>query len=83
MINVLYSSQKGGTKSFQLDDINFGWQTIIDMYRREVERRQSGAARMVPRLREAYVNRDSWTKLNVAPAKVMQVLTLVTWYNVS
>ena len=28
---------------------------------------------MVPRLREAYIQRDSWTKLNVAPAKIMQV----------
>ncbi len=73
MINALYSSQRGGTKSFEMNGINFGWRTIIDMFKREVERRNLGAARMVPRLRESYVLRDAWTKLNVAPAKVMQV----------
>ena len=73
MINALYSSQRGGTKSFEIDGVSFGWKAIIDMYKREVERRNLGAARMVPRLREAYVLRDAWTKLNVAPAKVMQV----------
>ena len=73
MINALYSSQRGGTKSFEMDGINFEWRTIIDMYKREIKRRNLGAARMVPRLRESYVLRDSWTKLNVAPAKVMQV----------
>ena len=46
------------------------------MYKREIERRKPGAARMVPRLRESYVLRDAWTKLNVAPAKVMQVRTV-------
>ncbi len=68
MINTLYSSQRGGTKSFKLDGIEFGWKAIIDMYKRECERRN------IPRLRESYVIRDAWTKLNVAPAKVMQVL---------
>jgi hypothetical protein len=28
---------------------------------------------MVPRLRECHIIRDSWTKLNVSPAKIMQV----------
>ncbi len=73
MIDALYSSQRGGTKSFEMNGINFGWRTIIDMFKREVERCNLGAARMVPRLRESYVLRDTWTKLNVAPAKVMQV----------
>ena len=30
MINALYSSQRGGTKSFEIDGINFGWRAIID-----------------------------------------------------
>ncbi len=68
-------NERGGTKSFEMNGINFGWRTIIDMFKREmfkreVERRNLGA---VPRLRESYVLRDAWTKLNVAPAKVMQV----------
>ena len=73
MVNALYSSQRGGTKSFEMDGISFGWKAIIDMYKRECDRRNLGLARMVPRLRESYVLRDAWTKLNVAPAKVMQV----------
>ena len=28
---------------------------------------------MVPKLKEIHVLRDSWTKLNVTPAKIMQV----------
>ena len=51
----------------------FGWQAIIDLYLRECESRNKGAARSVPRLREVHVIRDSWTKLNVHPAKIMQV----------
>ena len=37
MINALYSSQRGGSKS-EMDGINFGWSAIIDMYKREIER---------------------------------------------
>ena len=43
------------------------------MYHRECQRRSNGLARMVPRLREIHVLRDAWTKLNVHPAKIMQV----------
>ena len=53
--------------------VEFGWQAIIDMYHRECQRRNNGLARMVPRLREIHVLRDAWTKLNVHPAKIMQV----------
>lgn len=73
MINALYSSQNGGTKSFTKGGAEFGWKAIMNMYQRECTRRNSGKARMIPRLREAYVLRDAWTKLNVSPAKIMQV----------
>ena len=43
------------------------------MYARECSRVAKGLARMVPKLRETHIIRDSWTKLNVAPAKIMQV----------
>lgn len=36
---------------------------------------KSRLARTVPKLRETYIIRDSCTKLNVAPAKIMQVST--------
>ena len=73
MINALFSSQRGGAKCFMFEGVEFGWQAIIDMYHRECQRRNNGLARMVPRLREIHVLRDAWTKLNVHPAKIMQV----------
>ena len=77
MINALFSSQTGGTKSFCTEKgISFGWKAIFDLYTRECSRRDNGNARMVSKLRESYVLRDSWTKLNVMPAKIMQVSSL-------
>ena len=73
MVNALFSSRPGGTKNFILDGICFGWNAIISMYQRECERVSNGLTWMVPKLKETYVIRDSWTKLNVAPAKIMQV----------
>ena len=77
MVNALYSSKQGGTKMFTLHGVEFGWQAIVDLWQRECSRREHGNARMVPKLRESHVLRDSWTKLNVAPAKIMQVCTYV------
>ena len=65
---------KEEVKNFTLDGVKFGWQAIVDLWYRECERRGKGCARTVPRLREAYILRESWTKLNVAPAKIMQVV---------
>ena len=73
MVNALFSSRAGGTKDFQFGGASFGWKAIEDMYARDCTRRTSGAARMVPKMKEAYILHDSWTKLNVAPAKIMQV----------
>ena len=61
----------------------FGWKTIVDMYRRECKRRDSGYARMIPKLHETHILRDSWTKLNVIPAKIMQVRSSKNVYNQS
>jgi len=74
MVNALHSSHPGRTKKFTLDGQQFGWQTIVDMFDRECQHIKSGNAHMVPKLREAYIIRDSWIKLNVAPAKIMQVI---------
>ena len=72
MVNALFSSRRpDGTKHFTHEGIEFGWQAI--MYSRECERRNNGTARTIPRLREVHVLRDAWTKLNVHPAKIMQV----------
>ena len=79
MINALFSSKSGGTKHFQRgkDKSSFGWATIVDMYARETERARQQQTRMVPRLKEVHVLRDAWTKLNVSPAKIMQVISFV------
>jgi len=75
MINALYASQEGGTRTFKDENgVTFGWKSIIDMFAWEYQRRDDGHARMVPKLCEVHIIRDSWTKLNVFPAKIMQVL---------
>ena len=71
MINVLFSSWVGATKH---GDASFGWKAVEDMYAQECAQQSSGAARMVPKLKHAHILRDSWTKLNVVPAKIMQVI---------
>ena len=77
MINALFSSKSNGTKLFKRgkEHCNFGRETIIHMYQREVGRAQLQKTRMVPRLKEVHCIRDAWTKLNVSPAKIMQVHT--------
>ena len=55
----------------------FGWSAIEMLYERECNRVKEGKTRMVPRLKEVHVIRDSWTKLNVTAAKIMQVW--ITW----
>lgn len=52
------------------DGVTFGWSSISKMFERECERVNSGSTRMVPKLN---VTCDAWTKLNVTPAKIMQV----------
>ena len=73
MINALHSSRDSGKKAFQHNGTTFGWKYVYKMWTRECTRREKGLARMVPKLREIHIIRDAWTKLNVAPAKIMQV----------
>ena len=81
MINALFASKEGGTRKFQTGTgTAIGWKVIVDMYTRECCRRDSGHARMVPKLRETHIIRDSWTKLNVTPAKIMQASLQSIWY---
>ena len=67
MVAALHSSRLGGSKSLLKDGIFFGWQTIIDMWVREVERMKTNKLTRVPKLKQSYIIRDSWTRLNVAP----------------
>ena len=76
MINALFSSKIDGTKAFQCSGkCTFGWKTIDDMYKKELARAQQNHPRMVPRLKETHCLRNASTKLNVLPAKIMQVCT--------
>ena len=79
MINALHSSQVGGTKNFTLDGQEF-W--MVGYYRYMFERKcqcaRDSNARMIPKFRKAHIIRDSWIKLNVTPAKIMQVRIIPT-----
>ena len=72
MVSALRSSTLGGSKSFYKDGQFFGWQIIVDLWAREVERMKAKKMTRVPKLKQSYIIRDSWTRLNVAPAKIMQ-----------
>ena len=76
MISALFQSRAkdaGGTRYFKKNGMSFGWKFIKDLYQREVERMKAGQTTRVPKLKESHIVRDSWTRLNVLPSKVMQV----------
>lgn len=73
MISALYSSQTEGTKDFLMDDTHFGWDTVVKIYSADLYRAKNGISRRVPGLKYSHVIRDNWTRLNVLPAKIMQV----------
>ena len=73
MIAALFSSRADGTKYFRINGVKFGWQTIVKVYESDPYRAQHCISRRVPGLKYAHVVRDDWTRLNVLPAKIMQV----------
>jgi len=76
MVAALHSSRSQGTKSFQRNGITFGWETIQDMWERDLKRTHPVTGRQLtslPGMKASYIVRDSWTRLNVKPAKIMQV----------
>ena len=73
MVAALYSSKIQRTKLFARNEVQFGWETIEDMYVRDTQRAREGLPRRVPRMRESYVYREIWSRLYVKPAKMMQV----------
>ena len=50
------------------------WSIIEKMYDREVTRIKNGQCARIPKLKQSHIHRDSWTRLNVLPSKVMQVI---------
>ena len=73
MIAALYSSREEGTKAFENSGMAFGWRTIEKVYNQDMELAKKGLSRQVPGLKYSYIVRDGWTRLNVLPAKIMQV----------
>ncbi len=73
MIAQLHTSRPKGKKRLEKDGVQFGWKSIEEMFSREISRAKAGNRTRVPGLRPNYVYRDSWTRLNVRPAKIMQV----------
>ncbi len=76
MVSALFQSrspERGGTRDFQIGKVHFGWSVLEDLYSRETGRIQSGQCSRVPKLKKSHIVRDSWTRLNVQPSKVMQV----------
>lgn len=76
MVAALYSSRAGGTKAFERHGITFGWASIVRMWERDMEKTDSCSGRQLtdlPGMKKTYIQRDSWTRLNVKPAKIMQV----------
>ena len=55
------------------DNHHFGWKTFERVFAEEMERADNGINRKVSGLKYAFVYRDNWTRLNVRPAKIMQV----------
>ena len=70
---MLYNSGHAKTKHFFKEGTFFGWKTIERLWEREMERSRNGQMATIPRMKSRYVYRDSWTRLNVTPAKIMQV----------
>ena len=78
MIAALYLSRSDNSpNNFLHDGQHFGWETIEAMLAREVQRIKQNNLPRVPGLKESHVFRDPWTRLNVKPAKIMQVMNVI------
>ena len=73
MVSAFYSSKMERTNRFTYDGVEFGWYCIEEMFARDLQRAKAGLPPRVPGLHESYVYRDIWTRLNVKPAKIMQI----------
>ena len=81
MVSALYNSGDKCTKHFHRDGTFFGWKTIKELWQREMNRSKNGEMTAVPRMKASFVFRDSWTRLNVTPARIMQVCLIIKFNN--
>ena len=66
MVSALFQSrpsERGGTGKFTIGHCSFGWSVIEDLHTRELERIKAGQCSRVPKLKDSYVQRDSWTRM--------------------
>ena len=69
MRNSLYRSQESGTKNFRRKDgVNFGWDQIFDIYKRDEEGCKQGLARRTDMTQQS-AKLDHWSVMNVSLAK--------------
>ena len=80
LIAALHSSRQVNgkqVKDFDVYGVHFGWQVLKELWKREMNRARCGRMRRVPQLSYRHIFRDCWTRLNVKPAKIMQVISAV------
>ena len=75
LVSALHHSGTNQVKQFFKDGSFFGWDTLKRLWQRELSRSEKEEMVTIPRLRSSYIYRDSWTRLSVTPAKIMQVST--------
>ena len=67
MVSALHSS--GGLRTFA----KMVSLLVVDMWERDIKRTADGKLSHLSGMQQRYITRDCWTKLNVKPAKIMQV----------
>jgi len=73
MIAALNSSRPEVFKDFTQDNHQFGWKTIQKVFAEDLDRTENELSQKVPGLKYAHIYRGNWMRLNVRPAKIIQV----------
>jgi hypothetical protein len=69
--NNLLRSQHRGTRGFCRDGVYFGWNEVVQVYKRiEASRRADSTARILPRLTQTVTQPDKFSLMSVHDAKV-------------
>ena len=74
MMSQLFQSRTSGARDFEFQSIHFGWKALEDLYKWELGWIREYMLVRVPGLKENHIIRNNWTRMNVKPAKIMQVI---------
>eukprot|EP00733_Pompholyxophrys_punicea_P000252 Pompholyxophrys_punicea_v1_NODE_53_length_4254_cov_18.877590.p1 type:complete len:841 gc:universal NODE_53_length_4254_cov_18.877590:1608-4130(+) len=77
-VAALYSSRNEGAKKFCKKGVQFGWKTMENLCHRQYQQAASNQMMDVHNLKAEHVYRDSWTRLNVVPAKIVQQADVIS-----